>query len=245
MLYAARYQVQCVAIDAFLPEHTHRLIAGCAAQDVFSSLRFHSESCRCGTKDLHAAVTVFGVSIHHVSGYLHQLSDVSDEKRSLEAQLHAHVDAVSDEVGSLHGPLGIKPQSVSNEVRTVIPRSQQSIFIPQFPLLPEFHHDGVCQSLFAHGFNYACGADDGYAALDTQPGIEGLLSQFHAFGYADHHVQSAFIGSHFHDLLQVFPDHASGSAVYGSISHRLIQSGLGDTAHSYASVYVNTRFICK
>ena len=75
-----------------------------------------------------------------------------------------------------------------------------------------------------------------------------LLSQY--FGTANPVMtvtaQQMFVGCDVFALLAIPLFMVAGSLMgEGGISHRLIQSGLGDTAHSYASVYVNARFICK
>ena len=116
MVYPFGYQFKRGDVYSLFSQHSHGFIAGSTAQDVLCSLRLHPvNSCR-RSQDLHPAVSVLGVGVHHVSRDLHKLSYVAYQKRALETELYAVVQAVTDKVGRLNGHIRVYPKAVSYEI---------------------------------------------------------------------------------------------------------------------------------
>ena len=88
-----------------------------------------------GRQNLHAAIAVLAVGVHHAAGDFYQLADVAHQQRTTEAKLPADIQGLPNKVGGLHRLFGVHGQSRPDKVAAVVAGGQQDVFVPVCPAL--------------------------------------------------------------------------------------------------------------
>ena len=128
------------------------------------------------------------------------------------------------------------------KIRPVVAGGHQQIGDTLGPVDLHLHPGGIHQRLPAHGPHDAGGTQDGDAAFDTQPGVEGLCGQQGSLRHGDHRLQAPLFPRLVQRLPQLVPDHLPRARIDGSSPYRLVQARSGHPAHALPAVNADVCF---
>ena len=157
------------------------------------------------------------------------------EQYGLSTFFHRHVNGTAYEVAAFHSLSQAKTKYIAYKVLTVISRCHQEVLLPLTYPLPQLQPYGVKKRCLAHGLHHSAGPQYGYASLDSQTAVKGLIRHLKSSRYTDfngkHTLKTGFPAHTGH----LFKYHLPGNRVNGRLSHFAAQTALSYPSHSHSS----------